>query len=192
MSVLPDFLVARGGIKLALEGNHQAFEDSVHVKLTRGTSRVLAWAPPDEEIVVWLRPSNLADWLLSEEDAVELGRAGLDRLLADVPLTPQVVDREHDVLVLETDSIFKASLLLAPGLRAAVEPQLGWPVCAVAPCRDFLLLFRDGDDALIPKLSGMVAHEYEGDPNHALTLEVLRVSDRGIEAIGAFAEVTGG
>jgi hypothetical protein len=192
VSVLPGFVVGRGGIKLALEGNHREFEDSVHTKLTPGTSSVLVWAPPDEEIVVWLRPTNLSDWLTDEVEATQLARDGLDRLLAEVQVDLQVVDRVHPVALLVTDSIFKASLLLAPSLRSTVEPHLGWPVCAIAPCRDFLMLFRAGDEELIPKLAGMAAHEYEGDPHHSLTVEVLRTRDGGgIEAIGSFAEVLG-
>jgi hypothetical protein len=192
VSVLPGFVVGRGGIKLALEGNHREFEDSVHQQLTPGTSSVLVWAPPDEEIVVWLKSTNLSDWLTDEGEAMQLARDGLDRLLAGVEVDLQIVDRIHTVALLKTDSIFKASLLLAPSLRSKVEPHFGWPVCAIAPCRDFLMLFRDGDDELIPKLAGMVAHEYEGDPNHSLTVEVLRtLDDGGIEAIGSFAEVLG-
>jgi len=190
VSVLPGFLVGRSGLKLALEGNHRDFDDSVHQPLTAGTSTVLVWAPADEEIVVWLRANNLSDWLTEEVEATELARAGLDRLLEGIEVVPQVVDGTHRVALLETDSIFKASLLLAPGLRAKVEPHLGWPICAVAPCRDFVMMFRDGDLELIPKLAGIVAHEFESDPNHSLTVEVLRVWDGGrIEALGSFAEV---
>ncbi len=190
MSVLPGFLVGRSGLKLALEGNHRDFEEAVVTKLTNDTSAVLVWAPPDEEIIVWLRRKNLSDWLTEEVEATQLAREGLDRLLADINLVPQVIDQQHSVALFETDSVFKASLLLAPGLRAKVEPLLGWPVCAVAPCRDFVMLFRDGDTDLIPKLAGIVAHEYEGDPNHSLTTEVLRVWDDGkLEALGSFAEI---
>lgn len=190
MSVLPGFLVGRSGLRLSLEGNHREFEDSVHRKLTAGTSSVLVWAPPDEEIIVWLRKKNLSEWLTEEVEATALAREGLDRLLAEVEVVPQIVDTQHKVALLQTDSIFKASLLLAPGLRSKVEPVLGWPVCAVAPCRDFVMLFRDGDLDLIPKLAGIVAHEFEGDPHHSLTVEVLRVWDDGkIEALGSFAEI---
>ena len=135
-------------MKLALEGNHRDFEEAVVTKLTNDTSAVLVWAPPDEQIIVWLRRKNLSDWLTEEVEATQLEREGLDRLLADINLVPQVIDQQHSVALFETDSVFKASLLLAPGLRAKVEPLLGWPVCAVAPCRDFVMLFRDFNNLL--------------------------------------------
>jgi len=183
---LPGWLVARGGLRISLEGAHQDFGDALVAPVTRGTRAVLAYTDPREEFLTWLTAGNLSDWHASIDDAQELASRQLDRLLAEAKIERAQLG-QHEVAVLKTDSIFKASLLLAPGLRQRVEPLLGWPVHAVAPCRDFVFLFADPD--LIPELAGMVAHEYEGSP-HALTLEVLRLVDGGLEALGAYAEVT--
>jgi hypothetical protein len=66
-----------------------------------------------------------------------------------------------------------------------VEAQLGWPLRAVAPCRDFVYLFRDRDDSMLESLAAAVSHEHAGSPQ-PLTLEVLRIGDDGVEAIGEY------
>ena len=90
--------------------------------------------------------------------------------------------------ILQLDSVFKAALLRAPSLREVVEPDLGWPVCAVAPCRDFLYLFREEDlQGLVPLLAAIVTQEYETS-GYPLTPEVLRVSDEGVLALGSYEQ----
>jgi len=75
-------------------------------------------------------------------------------------------------------------VILAPSFREWVEPHLAWPVCVVVPCRDFIYVFKEDQD-LFGRLGGVVVREFK-ESGYPLTTEVLRISDEGIEAIGAY------
>jgi len=182
---LPPYLVARSGLRITLEPATTDFGPSLHSPLTPGTHEVIAWTDPDERRITWLSAASLDLWHARPDDVEEAARANMDRLLGEAELVVEDV-RGCKLGMLSIDSVFKASLLRAPSLRSVVEPALGWPVCAVAPCRDFLYLFPDADkETLIPMLAVVVTREYESS-GYPLTAEVLRVSDEGIVALGAY------
>ena len=184
-AALPPYLVARSGLRMSLEPASTEFGASIHAPLTPALAEVLCWTDPEERRITWITGATLDLWQARLDDVIEAARAGLDRVLRTASLEIQEV-RGMPLGMLDTDSVFKASLVLAPSLKATVEPRLGWPVCAVAPCRDFLYLFRDADkDALIPLLAAVVTREYEGS-GYALSTEVLRISDEGVLALGSY------
>lgn len=174
--------VARSGLRLLLMSRPTVPDDVLHLPLSERAAAVLVHTDPDESLITLLRKSHLETWHVGLEEAHEAALAGLDRVLADAEL--EVQDAGGSPLgMLATHSPFKASLLLAPALRGTVEGALGWPVHAVAPCRDFLFVFGDPD--LVPKLGGPVMHEYESSA-HPVSNEVFRVGDEGLEALGAY------
>lgn len=184
-TALPPYLVARSGLRMALEPANTDFGPSIHAQLTPALSEVLTWTDPEERRITWITGATLDLWQARLDDVIEAARAGLDRVLRTARLEIQEV-RGVPLGMLDTDSVFKASLVMAPSLRATVEPQLGWPVCAVAPCRDFLYLFRDADrDTLIPLLAAVVTREFESS-GYPLSAEVLRISDEGVLALGSY------
>ena len=83
-----------------------------------------------------------------------------------------------------SDSVFKASVIFAPKLRAFVERALGWPVLAATPCREFIYLFPNTDFELVGRSAGVVLREY-ANSGYPVTTEVWRISSKGVEAIGA-------
>ncbi len=187
---LPDWLVARGGVRYALTAAGPQTDAVLHIPVSEQAHAVLAYTDPDEILITWLNPDAPSRWHTDTEQLHQIALANLDRLLQQTTLEIQDA-RGHQLGMLSIDSAFKGSLLLAPGLRALVEPALGWPVCAVVPCRDFLFLFADADkDALIPMLAAAVMTEYETSP-YPVTNEVWRISDDGIEALGAYGDARG-
>ncbi len=184
---LPGWLVARAGLRLSLEGNWRDFGDSITLPVTRGTCAVLTWCRPDEERIVWLTPADLATWGVEIDEAIKTARSNLDALLEQAEIMTHQIGG-HPVGLVASNSLFKSSLLLAPSLKDAVEPILGWPIRAIAPCRDFTLILELEGDELIDTLATMVGSEFERDPNHALTMELLMVGGRGVQALGTFAE----
>ena len=83
------------------------------------------------------------------------------------------------------DSVFKASVILAPNFKDFVAQELEWPVLAAIPCRDFIFVLSEKDTALLQRMGGVVQREFR-ESGYPVTTEVLRISDAGIEAIGAF------
>lgn len=178
----PGWLVARGGLRLLLMDRSAVADDALHLPLSPRAAATLVHTDPEEALITFVRTSHLEGWHVDLQEAHDAALAGLDRVLADA--TVELGEARGFVLgTLSTASPFKASLLLATGLRALVEPELGWPLHAVAPCRDFLYLFSDPD--LIPLLGTTVMHEFEGSA-HPVSNEVFALGDEGLEAIGSY------
>jgi hypothetical protein len=86
---------------------------------------------------------------------------------------------------LESDFLPKASLLLAPGLAESVREHLGWPVRAIAPARDFLMLWPAENADVVPRIARTALTEFS-EGSYPLSTEVLEVGDAGVRAIGEF------
>lgn len=183
---LPSGLNERlAGLRLMLERRDAlASSNVVRTEVSREVALALAWTDPLEMLVQFVTTELLATWLLSEREAGAAARQQMDRLLVETPIEIHEVGRDS-LLQLATRSIFKASLLAAPSLRRHVEPRIGWPVLAVAPCRDFVYLFPRGANDLLGRLGGVVAREFAESP-YPLSPEVFSISDEGITAIGTF------
>jgi hypothetical protein len=146
----------------------------------------LAWTDPDETKIMLLAPETLARWSLTEREAWDGAGRRMDALLAKTPVVVDEVAGSR-LGMLATDSVFKSSLIAAPSLRHIVEPALGWPLLAVAPCRDFVYLLPDDAQDLLGRLGGVVVREFNTSP-YPLSPEVFRISDHGIQAIGRFGD----
>jgi hypothetical protein len=182
---VPDgWFVARSGLRLLLTAQSRVVDDALHLPLSKDAAAALVHTGPDESLITFLRTGHLDTWHTDLQTAHNAALDGLDRVLAEAALEVGEA-RGYQLGMLSTHSPFKASLLLAPGLRAKVGSTLGWPLHAVAPCRDFLYLFEDVD--LVPLLANTVMHEFDGSA-HPISAEVFRVSDEGLEAIGSYAE----
>ncbi len=179
---LPDWPEAKQGLRWALETGAVDLSANVHEKTTRQLASVLCYADAHEQLITLLDVSQVEGWGIDVEAAKRFALSNMDELLAATQIEVDEV-RGAPLGMLATHSVFKASLLLAPSLKQRVEQTLGWPLLAVAPCRDFAYLFAD--ESLIGPMAGTVVREHNHS-GYPLTTEVLRISDQGIEAIGAF------
>ena len=180
----PDWFVARSGLRISLESNTRDLGTSLTAPLTPRVTQVLCWTDPNEALITWVNGEHVDRWGVTEAELQDLALDNLDAMIEPTPLLIETF-QGRPLAMLDTDSVFKAALLLAPSLRAKVEPQLGWPVRAVAPARDFLFLFRDGDDELLGALGNVVLHEH-ANTRYPVSAEVFRVDDEGLRAIGEF------
>lgn len=127
-------------------------------------------------------PADLDSWGISAAAAEEAALRNLDGILENAAIE---VSEKAGVRVgmVPTNSPFKASLVLAPRIRRQAEATLGWPLFAVLPARDFLMLFAD--KALVPRFGRVVVAEFRSSA-YPLSTEVLEISDDGLRAIGRF------
>jgi len=178
----PSWALAAARLRVSLEPSDSTLDGVVFRSLTKAICQVLTHTDADESRVSWVSHDLLGRWSVSESVAFAAALGNMDSLIATAPLEVSNADGVR-LGMLATYSPFKASLLVAPSLRSIVEPALGWPVLAVAPCRDFLYLFSD--ETLIPRLGAVVVREYR-DSGYPISTEVLRVSDEGVVALGSF------
>lgn len=176
---------ASHSIYMSAEPSNYEFGDTIRSPVSHGVSLVLTLFDVDRHTIEWVTPGHLKQWGVSQA-AVELAaRENLDGLLKGRTLkVDEVGGRKLGMVPLHSSySPYKASVIFAPGFRQFVEPQLGWPVLAVTPCRDFIYLFAEGDFDLVGRAGRVVLEEYENSP-YPITTEVWKISDAGVEAIG--------
>jgi uncharacterized protein YtpQ (UPF0354 family) len=167
-----------------LETNDYAEKADYCVPLSDRVDRVLVALSADEGLVTWVTPDMLESLGMSASDASERGYANLDRALREA--TMETTDVDGVALgFFETSLPFKSSLLLAPSLREVVEKDIGWPLVAVAPDRDFLYLWAAKHEDFVQRVGGVVVREYS-EASYPISTEVFEVGDQGIRAIGAF------
>lgn len=172
-------------LRLALESRSIDLSFAACQPLSPQLSRVLVATPPDEAVIRYLSTETVEDVEGGSDAAMQYALNNMATLLSKTSVTHESA-AGHPVAMFETHSPFKASLLCAPNLKETVERRLGWPVIAIAPARDFLMVFSAADmNSLAPRLGSVVVREYTRSP-YPLTTEILRISDDGIAAVGAF------
>ena len=120
-------------------------------------------------------------------DAAERAWANLDQAVRRAQVTTGEIAGAA-VVMLATELPSKASLLLAPALREVVEDVIGWPVLAVAPDRDFVILWNAGRRDLITGMGSVVCREY-ARASYPLSTEIFQISD-SLRAIGTYADTS--
>jgi hypothetical protein len=184
-SPLPPWRESRSRIYWSAEPcSSEGLDEVLCEKITGKVCRVLVLAVEPGRIR-WLTSKCLESWRVDLEHVRTAAGANLDDLLGEGRLHVEASDGLK-LGMLEIDSAFKASLIFAPKFKGFVEADLGWPVLAVIPCRDFIYVFPEGDSVL-GRLGGVVQEEFRKSA-YPITTEVLRISDEGIEAIGHFPE----
>lgn len=158
--------------------------DEFRAPLSDLVDRVLAFTDPDGRMITWAGPAALALLGVSEAEAGERASANLARELGRASLGVQEIDGVR-LGYLGTTLPFKTALILAPNLREVVGGNLGWPLLAVAPDRDFLYLWDASREDFTSHVGRVVVEQYS-TASYPISTEVWELSDEGVRAIGAF------
>lgn len=160
--------------------NGVAYREPVSPRL----DRVLVHACATGALIRWVTPLVLTRAGMTADAASQDAWSNLDSALARAQRVPIPAPGGATLLSFATGLPSKASLLLAPSLRTAVEGTAGWPVLAVAPDRDFVYVWNARYRDLIGRLGGVVTREHAAAP-YPLSTEILEISD-SIHAIGRY------
>src|SRR5262245_38569515 len=182
---LPAWDEARPRIRWQAEAADHDFGDTFHDKVSDMAALVLVYADPAEAHITWLSPAQATRWGKTRDELWAVAGANMDRMLSAATVKCESVD-EHRLGMLATElTAFKAALLFCPGLKAVVEPVLGWPLYAVMPCRDFVYLLNQEDRDLLSRMGPVVVREYN-QGRYPVSTEVFEITDEGVRAIGEF------
>ena len=135
----------------------------------------------EPEMVRFVRPPDLKQWGIGEAELHAAAEENMARLLLQMELDVHHVDGKRAGFFTE-GPFNSASAIFCSNLKDLVRERIGWPVLAVVPNRDRICLVAEGDVGLLERISGLVCEDMNGP--YALTPEVLRISDEGIECIG--------
>ena len=132
----------------------------------------------------WVFPGMLEEWGVDLEAVRSAARRNLASTLADAAIGWK--DYQGARLgYFGTLLPCKAALMMAANLKQIAAPALGWPLLAVIPAQDFLLLWDASRRDLIRELGAVVVSQFTQSA-YPLTTEVFEISDQGISAIGDF------
>jgi hypothetical protein len=183
---LPPWQEGRARIYWSAEPSSSDFGDTIREPVTETVARVLVLASEDEGKITWLTPKCAATWSIGFDELRAAALSNLDRLLQSTRLQVESA-RGRKLGMIPVDSVLKASTIFAPSFKSYVASELGWPVLAVLPCRDFIYVIAEADQELLGAMGDVVQREFR-ESGYPITTEVLRISDEGLEAIGRFPE----
>ncbi|MEM9695084.1 MAG: hypothetical protein AAGA56_21255 [Myxococcota bacterium] len=174
---------AKAHLLWSVESGDHDLDGVVTREVSPMAAQVLTLTNRDHTRLTWVTRQMCDQWGVDPRRAAAVATANQDRLLENIAL--EVGEAEGEALgMIPLESAFKASVIFAPRLRQWVESDLGWPVLAVVPCRDFIYLLPH-DSPLVPHLGGVVVREYRGS-GYPVSTEVFRISDDGVKALGNY------
>lgn len=176
---------AQSSVLFSLEPTDYSTPPPIHMAMSRQVDRVPVFYDQMQETITWISPAMLEDWRISEADLKTRASENLAALLADTKIEYREIDGVR-IAMFDTYLPFKTALTLAPNFREIISPVLQWPLYAVMPDRDFVYLWHTRHQDFIPRIGKLVVREYRNAP-YPLTTEVFEVSDKGMNAIGAFS-----
>jgi hypothetical protein len=183
-AVVPDWPTAEVGLRFKAEPSTYNFGEAIRESISDSLCRVLVYTSPEERAIQWVMPWMLEQWGKTREEAEEVARRNMARLLTETEF--HVEEHEEGRLgYFKGNSAFKASLLFSPNLKEVLAPRVGWPLLVVIPNRDFAYVFPEQDRDLFPAIGSIVVEQYRTG-GYPISTEVFLVADDGIAAIGRF------
>jgi hypothetical protein len=179
---LPNWQNSKSRLRVSVEPADHEFGGTLREMVTDDIVRVLVYVTPDESRITWIDEVQLQTWGVPATEAWAAAWMNMSALLASTPIQIEAID-DMQLGMFDSESVFKASLLLSPNLKEILAPKIGWPIYAVIPCRDFAYFFPSKD--LIPRVGKTVVEEYKSS-GYPITPDVLLISDSGIKSIGTF------
>lgn len=175
---------ARSLIYFSVEPTDYDFGDTVTYPVTASITKIMVMADLKAGMITWITPDMIRDWHVSLADVEAVARENMSSLLRGK--RPEVKNIEGmKVGMLPIQSVFKASAIISPEFKTYVSKDLGWPVLAVIPCRDFIYVIPEKDKALLGRIGNIVKDEYQKS-GYPITTEVIKISDNGFESIGRY------
>lgn len=183
----PQWETARGQVLHSFELNDYVEPSAFRISVTERVDRVPTLLDDSAGTLTWIEADMLSDWGVMIRDITEAANTNLAAAIQNSRLKFHELESGR-LGYFETPLPFKAPLLFSPNLRLVVEAQIGWPIHAAIPDRDFLFIWSAQSAGIDRQIAATVIEEFDSAP-HPLTTEVLEVSDTGIRAIGDLLEL---
>lgn len=159
--------------------------DTITMPLSDDSILIAVYFDKNAHTIRFLSTDDAEDWGIAVDEIWRAAEATLDGIMQSA--TVSFLDAgELRLGVIEVHEPHKASLIRAPSLKQKVEPELGWPIYAVAPSRVFVFLISESDADQIGRLGTSVLEEFK-TAEYPISAEVWQVGNAGIKAIGTFS-----
>jgi hypothetical protein len=182
---LPEWVHAKAHLFPMIESiDVELGEETVSRELTDRTKVVLAFYQPGSGSLRFVTEADLATWGTSVDEAWSVAESSFAGLVARTKIE---VLKAGDLALgtVHVHAPYKASVILSPALKQQLPVEMGWPVLAVAPARDFVYLIRKDDQESLGRIGAVVVREFR-QSGYPVSTEVWELSDDGAKAMGEF------
>jgi len=171
-------------IFISLFPSDKDFDGMIHQKITDGFSKVYMLSSDTSQI--FLSTDDLDKWTITEKDLDTQANINADHLLLRCTLTFDTIEnRKLGILNVDNETL-KPALLFAPSMKEKAKKDFGFPFYAVIPVRDFCYIFSEKDFKFFSERLGDVVTDEYRQSGYPITTEVLKFSDKGVEAVGQY------
>ncbi|HEY5750963.1 MAG TPA: hypothetical protein VIU12_33095 [Chryseolinea sp.] len=175
---------AKADIYISLFPNSFAFNDFINHKITDEFSKVYVHSSDGK--FTWITTDDLKTWEISETELDRQANSNADNLLAKTKIEVETIE-SHKLGLIEVEHVtLKGALLFAPAMKEKVKEEFGFPFYAVIPVRDFCYIFSEKDYNFFSERIGKVVVDEYKQSGYPITTELLKFSDKGVEAIGQY------
>lgn len=182
---IPAWKVAKDKVFPSLYPSDYDYGDFVNFPVTEMFNTVFVY---EEKLSKkWIDEAQVEKWSIDNETLVRHANVNLDKEVEKASLEIELIEGKKLGLLETTEETKKSAFLLSKKLKDKVRKELGWPIYAVIPVRDFVYLFSEEDsEFFIERVGGVVLQEYN-ESGYPITTEILKCTDDGIIAIGKYA-----
>lgn len=181
---LPDTAELRKGLFVTIEpSEYEGINETLNKKFSDKTVLVVAYYNERANQIRWLSASDLDRKKISIEKAWEEAYSNLEKIISTTAVNFTDIDGQK-LGMIDTHEPYKASLILTKGLKNKVIKDIGWPIYAVTPARDFVYIFSK-QSGLVNRVGKVVIDEYKKS-GYPISTEVWELSDNSQKAIGEF------
>ncbi|WP_299972909.1 hypothetical protein [uncultured Pseudoteredinibacter sp.] len=172
------------GIYPSLEPSDYRFVDEViHKRLADTSIVVMAYFNSELNQIRFISDKDLKNIGIGVQAAWAQAYRNIDSIMDVTDVSFKDIDGQLLGMV-EANEPYKASLILSNRLKVKIEKEIGWPVYAVAPARDFVYLFSK-EGGLVSKVGAVVVREFKNS-GYPISTDVWELSDSKQTAIGAY------
>lgn len=181
---LPDWDTAKNGIFPSLYPSDFDFGDFIHYPITEEFNMIMVYDYGNRK--AWISEEQLDVWKIDNKTILEAAYKNLDIVLESAELEVEDVEGKKLSFFSLEDETMKSVLLLSKQLSKKVEPELGWPIIAVVPVRNFIYMFAEDDFEFFAERIGDVVMDEYRNSGYPITTELLLINDEAISAVAKF------
>lgn len=176
----PAWEEAKDNIFISLYPNDSEVRSPYAKDVTGYFNRFYVLDTPTRQI--WILTELADKWGVAEEKLEEQAMKNGERLLSTVSLEIGDVEGHPLGSFRVEDRNLTAACLFAPGIKAKVSKDFGWPIYAVFPDKITCYFFgKDHFAYFNERIGGLVAEKYAS--SRKVTPELLEFSDQGIKPL---------
>ena len=179
-----DWNFVKNDIYISLQPNDFDSKEFINFKITNEIDKVYVHTGNDRFSLI--SKNHLSKWNITELDLDNQAKKNADKLLTESQIEFDIIENRKLGMLESRYPNLKSALLLAPTMAEKVKTDFSYPFFAVIPVRDFCYIFSENDFQFFASKIGKVVVEEYKKSGYQITTEILKFTEKGIEAVGKY------